>query len=330
VIRFALTSLLTLGLLGACAPVAQKAARPAADFVGPRLEGDRFISFDGTALGLSTWRAEGEPWAVIIGLHGMNDYAGAFWTAAPWWAARGVTTLAYDQRGFGRSPQRGVWGGEALMTEDLRTLCALARRRYPHAVLAVVGESMGGAVAVAAFASARPPDADRVILLAPAVWGWSDQPPLNRVALWIGGRLFGARSFEPPSILVDHIEASDNLPELRRMGRDPLMIWGTRPDTVYGLVDLMEHANRRIGRVRAPLLYLYGRHDEIIPLAATRSAAGRLSPEARTADYPDGWHILLRDYQGETVWTDVLAFMRDPRAPLPSGVGPIPVASRSR
>ncbi len=322
----ALALLGTLFLLVGCAPLVQQAGRPALGFTGPRLDGNRFVSFDGTVLGLSSWQAEGEPWAVIIGLHGMNDYGNAFWTAGPWWAKQGVTTYAYDQRGFGRSPDRGVWGGESLMTEDLRTLCALVREQHPHALIAVVGESMGGAVAVDAFASDRPPDADRLVLLAPAVWGWSTQPPLYRMALWLGAHLMGGHALEPPEIVTEHIEASDNLPELRRMGRDPLMIWGTRPDTIYGLVNMMEHANRRVGQVRAPLLYLYGQHDEIIPAEATRAAVRRLSAPARTGYYADGWHILLRDYQGKAVWTDILAFLKDPAAPLPSGAGPVPGA----
>jgi acylglycerol lipase len=320
-------ALIALVLVGGCAPLVQKAGKPPVGFSGPRLEGNRFVSFDGTALGLSSWQAEGEPWAVVVGLHGMNDYGNAFWTAGPWWAKHGVTTYAYDQRGFGRSPDRGVWGGEALMTEDLRTLCALVRKAHPHALIAVVGESMGGAVAIDAFASDRPPEADRLVLLAPAVWGWSNQPVLYRLVLWLGAHLMGGKSLEPPEIVTEHIEASDNLPELERMGRDPLMIWGTRPDTIYGLVNLMEHANRRVGEVRAPLLYLYGRRDEIIPAGATRSAVKRLTPPARTGYYPDGWHILLRDYQGQTVWSDVLAFVKDPATPLPSGAGPVPGAA---
>jgi alpha-beta hydrolase superfamily lysophospholipase len=319
--------LLGLGLLGACSPIVQQQPmRPPASFAGPAVGGDRFISFDGAPLGLSHWAAKGgEPRVVIVGVHGMDDYANTFWTAAPWWAERGVETWAYDQRGFGRSPQRGVWGSQALMTEDLRTLCALLRKRHPHAVLAVVGESMGGAVTIDAFASDRPPDADRVVVLAPAVWGWSNQPPLNKALLWVGVKLFGAQPVEAPDIVVDHIQASDNLPELRRMGRDPLMIWGTRPDTLYGLMNLMEAANREAGRVRTPMLYLYGAHDQIIPPDATRMAVARLGPEIRTGYYTEGWHLLLRDYQAETVWRDVLSFIDDPSAPLPSGVKPIPL-----
>lgn len=325
-----LAALIAALSLAACAPVVQQAARPSAAFAGPRLQGDRFVSFDGTELGLSRWEAEGEPWAVIVGLHGMNDYGNAFWLAGPWWARRGVTTYAYDQRGFGRSPQRGVWGGEALMTEDLRTLCALARRRYPHAVIAVVGESMGGAVAIDAFASDRPPEADRLVLLAPAVWGWSNQPFVNRAALWVSAHTLRSHALEPPGFITEHIRASDNEAELRRMGRDPLMIWGTRPDTLYGLMNVMEHADRRIGQVRSPMLYLYGARDEIIPEDATRTAVARLPASAHTAYYPQGWHILLRDRQAETVWADVLAFLKDPATTPPSGAGRIPTAPHRR
>src|SRR5262249_31851140 len=162
-----------VSLLSACAAVQQHALRPPAGFAGPRLEAREFVSFDGARLPLEVWTPTGgdEPKAVIIGLHGMNDDAQAFWMAAPWSASPGIATYAYDQRGFGAAPGRGVWGGERLMTEDLRTLAALLRARYPHATLAVAGESMGGAVAIEAFASNRPPAADRLVLLSPAVWG---------------------------------------------------------------------------------------------------------------------------------------------------------------
>ena len=86
-------------LLGACASTLQHPQRPGLGFAGPRLEPHAFVSYDGASLGLSEWDAEGgAPWAVIIGLHGMNDYANAFHLAARYWASVGLTTIAYDQR----------------------------------------------------------------------------------------------------------------------------------------------------------------------------------------------------------------------------------------
>jgi acylglycerol lipase len=311
-------------LLSGCAPLVQRALVAQAGFAGPAFSGDRFVSFDGARLGLTTWQAEGEPWAVIVGLHGMDDYANAFHTAAPFWAKQGVTTYAYDQRGFGRSPQRGVWAGQDLMAEDLRAACAVARRRHPKAVIAVVAESMGGAVAIAAFASDRPPDADRLVLLSPAVWGFSQQPLPYSAMLWVASHTLPAYVAEPPRFLARRIWASDNVRELIAMGKDPLMIWGSRFDTLYGLVSLMETAWQGIDRLRVPAAYMYGEHDQIIPPPAAISAAARLRPPGRTLYYEHGWHLLLRDLQAETVWRDCVAFIRDPNAALPSGAPPIP------
>ena len=321
------TILLAALSLAACSPMlVQKAGAPPASFVGPRLEADAVVSFDGARLGLTTWEAEGEPWAVIVGVHGMNDYANAFHMAAPWWAEQGVTTLAYDQRGFGRSPQRGVWAGETLMTEDLRTVVALARQKYPHALVVVAGESMGGAVAAQAFASDRPPAAHRLVLLSPAVWGWREQPLPYRTLLWLAANFTAAKVYTPPSWLTRKIRPTDNREELIAMSKDPLMVWGARSDTLYGLVDLMDGAAESVGRMNVPTLYLYGAHDDIIPKHAALRAARRLRPGDRSAYYAKGYHLLMRDHQGPVVWRDILAFIRDPEAPLPSGAPPIPGA----
>ena len=273
-----LAALLAALALGACASMQVQAPQtPGPAFLGPRLDDDRFISFDGASLGLSHWAPpSGEPWAVIVGVHGMDDYANAFHLAAPYWASQGIATYAYDQRGFGRSPQRGVWAGDTLLMQDLRTITALVRARHPHAVIAVAGESLGGAVAIETFASDHPPDADRLVLLAPAVWGWSSQPLAYSLALKIAVRLSPGRTLTPPSFVSEHISASDNTAELLAMGRDPLMLWGARPDALYGLVTTMEHAWRQIGQIRTPALYLLGANDQIIPRRPALEAAARL------------------------------------------------------
>jgi alpha-beta hydrolase superfamily lysophospholipase len=85
----------------------------------------------------------------------------------------------------------------------------------------------------------------------------------------------------------------------------------------------MEHGWREIGQVKAPTLYLLGDKDEIIPREAALQAARRLPAGDRTAEYAQGWHLLLRDKQAHNVWADVAAFVRGPNAALPSGAPPI-------
>ena len=322
-------AVLLSALAASCAPVVQRPSTPGAGFAGPRLEPDALVSFDGARLPMDVWPAEGgvEPWAVVVGLHGMNDYAAALGLAGAHFAAHGVTTYAFDQRGFGRTAGRGVWGGADSMRHDLVTACALVRARHPGVVLAVVGESMGGAVAATALASSEPPDCDRLIMASPAVWGWGAQPPLNAVALWVMAHVAPGTKLTAPDWLARRIRASDNLEELHRMGRDREMIFATRADATYGLLDLMQEARERIGKIRDPqhALYLYGAHDDLIPKSAAFFAAGEFERAGgRSAYYETGYHLLTRDLHRTRVLDDVLAFIRDPAAPLPSGAPPVP------
>src|ERR1700677_4559508 len=80
----------------------------------PRLESDVFVTRDGLQLPLRHWDAQGPdanegPRAVIVALHGMSDYSNAFDGPGKQWAAAGITTLAFDQRGFGSGPDPGLW-----------------------------------------------------------------------------------------------------------------------------------------------------------------------------------------------------------------------------
>ncbi|MBB5746635.1 alpha-beta hydrolase superfamily lysophospholipase [Brevundimonas variabilis] len=329
--RMLLILMSALALSGCATPFVQPAMAPPPGFTGPRIEDPvlpgtlgAFIVDDSARLPFLRWGPE-EAEVVIAALHGMNDFSAAFHLAGPAWAERGIATYAYDQRGFGRAPGRGLWAGEGRMTQDLRTVVDLMRARHPRATLAVVGESMGGAVAISAFASDNPPSADRVILLAPAVWGWSSQTLPNRYSLRVAAGLFGDRAVEPPDWAVRDIRATDNLVQLVRNGADPAFIRSTRFDSLSGLVDLMESATRKLGQTQVPTLLMYGARDDIIETRPMRRALERAgaSKSLRTAWYPQGYHLLNRDLQAATVYRDVEAWLRQPDEPLPSGAPPV-------
>src|SRR5690606_9822087 len=121
---------------------------PAASLATPELTPTRFVAADGVALPLRTWMPDEAPPAVILALHGFNDYSNAFSIPAPAWAAAGIATYAYDQRGFGAAPGRGRWHGGATLAADALTAARLLRQRYPDTPLYLLGESMGGAVSI--------------------------------------------------------------------------------------------------------------------------------------------------------------------------------------
>jgi alpha-beta hydrolase superfamily lysophospholipase len=286
--------------LAACAPL--QAPNGAANAT-PAVEADAFLTRDGLRLPLQHWDAE-RPRAILVALHGMSDYSEAFDLPGPWWAAHGITTYAYDQRGFGRSPDRGVWGGSDAMRQDLTDFVDAAHRKYPGLPVYALGESMGGAVVLTALASDRPPRVAGAILVAPAVWSRNDMPLTYRAALWIAARFVPAMRVSGAGL---HIVACDNIEVLKKLSRDPVYQHSVRADQVYGLVNLMDEARSAPERLShpPPILFLYGGNDQVIPKQPTLAVVRALDGGAEVRRYPNGYHMLLRDLDGQTIWADI-------------------------
>jgi acylglycerol lipase len=298
--------------LAACAnPQLQQLTEPAGE---TRIEVDALVMDDGARLPLTVWRAKALR-AVIVAVHGFNGYANDFSLPGPWFAAQGVSVYAYDQRGFGRHvAERGVWPGSDRLARDLTAAVALVRSRHRAMPVYVLGFSMGGAVALKAAAEGL--RADGLVLAAPAVWGWEEMNPLYRAALW------GAAHAVPAATATGQglgVAPSDNVQWLRTYSRDPLNIRATRFDALFGLVDLMQEAHEAAGAARLPALFVYGANDEIIPEAPTRRVLRSYGGEKRIAIYARGWHMVLQDVQRERVWRDILTWMTNRSAVLPSG-----------
>jgi len=306
-------------ILAACAPTiipAGGTVRPPA-LVMAEGSADRYVAADGTALPLAVWPAtNGAPTAVILGLHGYGDYRNAWEDPAAIWTKAGITTYAYDQRGFGGSPTRGRWAGTDSLVEDARAMAALLRARHPGVPLYLAGESMGGAVAL--VAADRQIDVDGLILLAPALRSRDTFGPVASAGLWFFAHTIPWMPSGPTSI---DYKPTDNPKTLERLRNDPMMLRQTRLDMGYGLVDLMDAARRAAGRIDLPYLMQYGLGDRIVPRGPIRAAIEIMPrrPDSQLAFYREGYHLLLRDKEGAVVATDDVAWIVNHTAPLPSG-----------
>lgn len=306
-------ALLLLGMLAACAPVTRPAGEPV---MSPVYDGDALVMADGMRLALQDWMPPRQPRAVILALHGYNDYANAFDLPATRWAEKGIATYAFDQRGFGHSTEPGLWPGTATLVADAQTAIALVAARHPGVPLVLLGESMGGAVASLVVAHDPPPELRAAVLVAPAVWGLDTMPWSYRASLWLLAHLLPGMELSGSGL---EIWPSDNIAMLRALGRDPLVIKGSRADAVLGLVRLMDAGLASGGPMPLPVLLVYGEIDQIVPRAAMARYVERLGGPVRVATYPAGYHMLLRDLGRALPVDDIAAFVLDPDAPLPSG-----------
>lgn len=293
--------------------------------IEPRLLGDRILMADGAELPLKVWLPDGEPKAVILGLHGFNDYSNAYAMPAASWAKQGIATYAYDQRGFGAAPDRGMWPGTETLVADLDTAARLIARRHPGVPLFVAGESMGGAVILAAVGEGRIAGAKGIVLIAPAVRGRETLDVFSRVGLWLSAHTVPWLAGRPPPNLGYH--PSDNIEMLRALARDPMVIKETRIDAFYGLVNLMDEALAAAPLFDREALVLLGKNDDLIPSGPTGLMLARMpaknGSDRRIAVYKNGYHMLLRDLQAPIVHRDVATWVltrtTDPMAALPSG-----------
>jgi acylglycerol lipase len=262
------------------------------------------------------WLTGSPPRAVILGLHGFNDYSNAFSDFGAYAARQGVAVYAYDQRGFGANPDAGRWPGVPLLLADLLRERARIAELYPETPVYMLGESMGAAVLIAAVAAQMPLDAAGMIMTAPAVWGGDQLNPFYRVTLWLAEHVAPGLKLTGEGLGV---MASDNLEMLRALGADPLFIKATRVDVIAGLVRLMDLALAATPVVPGPLLVLGGARDEVVPPKAHEAMLERLTAEpCLEIVYPEGYHLLLRDLQRQVVWDDILAWIDG--APPPSGL----------
>ncbi|MGZ5017392.1 MAG: alpha/beta hydrolase [Methylobacter sp.] len=316
-LRYTLTVLLLILSQSGCMPMTYPLG---AKHNAAQLGENTFLTEDGASLPLRHWLPKTEPRAVIIALHGFNDYSRFFDSPGEYFSKQGIACFAYDQRGFGMAPKRGLWAGSETYTNDLQSLVRLVKQRYPKQPVYLLGESMGGAIVITAMSQADMPEVAGIILAAPALWARSTMPWYQTGLLWTLAHSLPWLTLTGEGV---HVVASDNIDMLRAMGRDPWVIKATRVETVYGLTDLMDTAFNSATLLRGNTLMLYGEKDEIIPKEPTYAFLQRFlatnSTEKTVAIYQHGYHMLLRDLQAPTTWKDIAAWINASPDKLPSG-----------
>jgi carboxylesterase len=176
--------------------------------------------------------------------------------------------------------------------------------RARHDWVAVVGLSMGGALAV--LLGSEQHEIPALVLIAPYV----GMPRLLRVAAathWLWGKLAGQMKGRNPRSIRDPIEREKNLAYGTVTGRE-----------LHELSRIVRLARQALGDVRAPTLIIQSREDPRLSPAVAEFALRTLGSEEKKLVWTDGaGHIITVDYGRERVFAEVerwLSTHEDPGA----------------
>jgi alpha-beta hydrolase superfamily lysophospholipase len=270
-----------------------------------RLRCGAFVAPDGAQVPYRLWHAR-EPRAAVLLLHGAFDYAAAFDEIGPKLARRGFTALAIDQRGFGATASRGTWPGAATMAADAAAAaCFLLARMPPATPLFVLGESIGGAVAIHAAANGLIPQLRGLVLAAPGALASAFR---QRLLVWLAA---GVRALAGDAELVfERLSGWELTPAaaIRLIG-DPLVMRRIRPPMLCGMADLARSSVSEAAHVCVPVLTMVGARDELVRRSCIRRLFDNLGGDKTWLVVADAPHLLLHWRRGAEVLREAADWM---------------------
>jgi len=270
---------------------------------------NRFHAPDGTSLVFDAYEpARGEAKAAVLFFHGWSDHAGRWAATGQRLQAAGLGAYLLDLRGHGRSGgTRGHLTRFSQLLGDLQAFRRAVRQRTP-APQVLLGHSFGGLV-VLRYLETQPGDPLAAAVVSNPWLGLAHPPPAwKRFAARVFADLWPTLRIRA-GIDVDHLCRDQNVNEA--WAADPachdLMTPGAWAEIRWAQRAVTDEGYR----IDCPLLFLLAGEDRVVDAHRTRAFAdglkGATPPQVHW--YPEMYHEMLNDPQGERVLRDVLDFL---------------------
>ncbi len=257
------------------------------------VEAGPVVEVEGHRVGITT-TGDGPP---VVLLHGIGRDRGDWCAIAPALAER-FTVHAIDIEGFGASEP---WGESVSLASMARAVRATLVAVGEHRPVRLVGNSMGGAVALR-IAADEPSAVERLVLISPAGFGRDAMLGLRLLTVPVLGPALLALDQSPLSLRLRAL-LFDREPTARQLAaesalrlRDPLMRrqylqvvhdlggWGGIRE------DWRQEVLGALATAGLPTLVLWGDHDTVLPYAHL-AAVQQAVPHAETLPLPGLGHM---------------------------------------
>lgn len=264
-----------------------------------------FPGANGLELYYQSWHSLGSAKAVVILVHGHGAHSGIFAKLVEFLVQHDFTVYGFDLRGHGRSPgQRGYINSWGEYRGDLAAVLNLVQRQEPGLPLFIIGQSMGGIIALDYLLRRSKQLSSKIsglILLAPALGLY--------IAPWklaIGKLLSRIYPRFALNAGIDFATAS----------RDPQVIAANRQDSLrHGqgtarlateLLKAIAWVNHQAVELKTPLLLLHGAADRVTPADSSKIFWQNLALIDKEIHlYPESYHELHNDTNYLEVATDI-------------------------
>src|SRR5580692_5254445 len=270
-------------------------------------EEDTFIGARGLRIHARTWVPAGSPTGVVVIAHGFAEHAGRYSAMAARLVADGIAVRAADHRGHGLSEGKRT----SLVrfddyVDDLVSVIAQARARWPSLRLVLLGHSMGGLIAMDLAVRPGGP-LDGLVLSAPAAC----PREVSTFTLAVGRAL--SRVAPNTGVL--------RLP-LNRISRDPRVVEAYNNDPLVfrtpirarlgaEMLDAMDRVDAGLPGLRVPLLVMQGTSDGLVDPGCGPHVYDRAGSHDKTLKMYDGlWHEIFNEPERDQVLGDLTAWLR--------------------
>jgi pimeloyl-ACP methyl ester carboxylesterase len=260
------------------------------------------------------WSA-GEKGSTVILLHGVGCSV-EFWERNIAALAREHRVFAVDIVGFGRTDKPEVVYTFELMADfviDFMETMGIDKA-------SLVGNSMGGAISLT-VAAKTPKRVEKIILVDPVGLGRGQSPVMRLMALPVIGNVLTKPSrkgvlrqmqlclYDPSQArddFIDRLTAIGALPGNQRSFLSLLRVTSNILGVKKGIVA---DFSARLKKIKAPILMIWGRQDQILPLADGEAAVQKMA-NGRLHVMDRAGHLPQIDKPEEFNAT-VLDFLRD-------------------
>jgi len=242
--------------------------------------------------GCEPFAFEGGPIGTLM-LHGFSGSPASMRPMGTWFAEQGLSVQIPRLPGHGTGVEDFKRRTSAEWVDE--AAAALARLRERCRTVVVLGQSMGGALAIH-LAAMAPGDVDGLVLCSPYVFD------LRLIGLPVGKRL------------LKQVKGIGN--DVAKPGQDELAYDVLPVEAISTMFRLLTFARADLPKVRTPALVFEPGQDHTIPRSNPRKVYEALGSQRKELiRCPRSYHLITLDHDAEMVRERVVGFARDLETP---------------